>query len=104
MVTITNGSKVLVVTRGAFDNMYKCQGYTEVKQETGATQLAPEVPVEVVTEDSEEEKEAKAMEEKPLSQWTKAEVRRYAELKGISLAGTKNVTEAKARISSVVEA
>ena len=103
MVTITKGSNVLVVTRGAFENMYKCQGYTEVKQETGATQFAPEVPVEVVTEDSDEVKEAKAMEEKPLSQWTKAEVRRYAELKGISLAGTKNVTEAKALIQSAME-
>ena len=104
MVMITNGSNVLNVTRGAFENMYKCQGYKEVKQEKGANDIAPSVPVsEPEVQVSEEDKFAKELETKPLSQWTKAEVKKYATIKNIDLSGTKNVAEAKARISSVVE-
>lgn len=38
------------------------------------------------------------MQEKPLSQWTKNEVKRFASIKGIDLKGTKNASEAKERI------
>lgn len=43
------------------------------------------------------------VEEKPVSQWNKAEIKRYAALKGIDISGTKNAGEAKEIIVEFLE-
>ena len=100
MVKITNGTNVFEVTRGAFDGIYSRQGYTIMDENEVASGVnATEVP-----EKTEEEKFLDEIIEKPISQWSKEEVKRFAALKGINLAGTKNANEAKEIIKSFIEA
>lgn len=91
MVRITNGVDIFEVTSGAFEKIFALQGYVKVNED-----------VEEVIEVEEEELEAEAVEdefaellEKPISQWNKAEVKKYAGAKGIDIAGTKSIVEAK---------
>ena len=84
MVKITNGVNVFEVTRGAFDGIYSRQGYTIEKTED-------EIFVEEILE-------------KPISQWDKDEVKRFAGIKEIDITGTRNVNEAKEIIKSFLEA
>ena len=51
-----------------------------------------------------DEKFLEEVEEKPLSQWSKDEVKKFAALKDIDLSGTKNINEAKALIKDFMEA
>ena len=44
---------------------------------------------------TEDELFIEAVSEKPISQWSKDEVKRFASIKGVDIAGTKNVNEAK---------
>ena len=100
MVKITNGVNIFEVTRGAFDGIYSRQGYTiidEKKADSGVN--APEAP-----EKTEDEKFLDEIIEKPISQWNKDEVKRFAALKGIDITGTKNANEAKEIIKSFIEA
>lgn len=100
MVKITNGVNVFEVASGAYESIYRHQGYQVVgekkEQDFGAepsktnTKTADEIFVE-------------ELQEKPISQWNKDEVKRYAAVKGIALAGTKNVNEAKEVIKKAME-
>lgn len=92
MVTITNGKQVYTVTNGAFREIYSKQGFTVYDPSKPAAETKPE-PTELSDDDFVE-----AVEEKPISKWSKAEVRRYAEVFGIDISGTRNVSEAKAVI------
>lgn len=96
MVKITNGANVFEVSRGAFDGIYSHQGYTIA---------SAQVPVENVTlpEKTEDEMFLEQIVEKPISQWNKEEVKRYAILKEIDISGTKNAGEAKAIIKEVLD-
>lgn len=99
MVKITNGVNVFEVTRGAFDGIYSRQGYTIVskkKAEQDAKQ--PKAP-----ERTEDEIFVEEILEKPISQWSKDEVKRFAALKEIDITGTKNVNEAKEIIVNFLE-
>jgi len=84
-VRITDGVNEIEVSQGAFENISK-QGFTEVKHE-------PEKKAELV-EKTDEEIVAE-IEEKPLSKWNKADVKRYADVYGIDISGTKNIEEAR---------
>ena len=100
MVKITNGVNIFEVTRGAFDGIYSRQGYTiidEKKTDSGVN--ASEVP-----EKTDDEKFLDEIIEKPISQWNKDEVKRFAALKEIDITGTKNANEAKEIIKSFIEA
>lgn len=44
------------------------------------------------------------LEKKPLSQWNKDEVKRYATICDIDISGTKNAQEAKERIKAFIDA
>ena len=99
MVKITNGVNVFEVTRGAFDGIYSRQGYTiaskkkaeqDVKQFKAPERTEDEIFVEEILE-------------KPISQWSKDEVKRFAALKEIDITGTKNVNEAKEIIVNFLE-
>ena len=101
MVKITNGVNVFEVTKGAFDGIYSRQGYKLVDEKVEAK--APEAPA-AAAEKTEDEIFVEEILEKPISQWNKEEVKRFAALKEIDIAGTKNVNEAKEIIKSFIEA
>ena len=98
MVKITNGINTVEVTNGAFETIYKAQGYHKVVEH----QAVVSAPVKDEDQDAGEVDYITELEEKPVSQWSKAEVREYAEAKGIDLSGTKNVNEAKDRIKAAM--
>lgn len=94
MVKITNGINVFEVTSGAYEGIYRHQGYQIVsgkkEQEAFVAEGAPKE-----AEKSADEIFAEELQKKPISQWNKDEVKRFASVKGIDLAGTKSVNEAK---------
>lgn len=94
MVTIKNGDNIHVVTKGAYKEIFSRLGYEII---SGEEEVSIETPIDVDDNAmSEEEMEfIISVEEKPISQWSKAEVKKYAELKRIDITGTKNVNEAK---------
>lgn len=104
MVKITDGQCTLVVTRGAFDGVYRQQGYRLVndhathKSDTVHTDVQKDLQKKQPSEANDDVQSD--LEMKPISQWTKSEVKAYAAQFGIDLAGTKNVGEAKDRIKA----
>lgn len=98
MVKITNGKNVFEVTRGAFDGIYSRQGYVILDESKPAEQNNDNVP-----EKTEDEKFVDEIIEKPLSQWNKDEVKKFAALNGIDISGTKNAGEAKELIKNFLE-
>lgn len=97
MVKITNGKNVFEVTRGAFDGIYSRQGYTILNEQVPGQQEIKE------PEKTEDEVFVDEIVEKPLSQWNKDEVKKFAALKGIDISGTKNAGEAKELIKTFLE-
>ena len=100
MVKITNGVSVFEVTRGAFDGIYSRQGYTLVNEKPAEN--TDEV-VDNIPEKTEDEKFIDEIVEKPISQWTKEEIRRFASIKDIDISDTKGPTEAKELIKQFLE-
>ena len=99
MVKITNGANVFEVTRGVFDGIYSRQGYRLVDEKVKAkTPEAPKAP-----EKSEDDIFVEEILEKPISQWKKEEVKRFAAIKEIDISGTKNANEAKEIIKSFID-
>lgn len=101
MIKITNGVTVMEVSHGAYQQIYRLQGY--VPYQDGAKQAEPE-KAPAAPEKSEDEKFIDEMMEKPISQWNKDEVKRFAALKEIDITGTKNANEAKDRIKEFLKA
>ena len=97
MVTIKNGNNIHVVTEGAYKEIFSKLGYEII---SGKEEVSIETPIDMDDNTmSEEEMDfILGVEEKPISQWSKTEVKKYAELKRIDITGTKNVNEAKAII------
>lgn len=109
MVKCTNGISVIEVTEGAYNDIFKAQGYVPVDEKKAKKEKTPEKveePEEVDEESVVKEPEVDPFDEleaKPISSWSKTEVKEYAEAKGIDLSGTKNVNEAKDRIKAVLQ-
>lgn len=99
MVKITNGKDVFEVTRGAFDGIYSRQGYHVINEDETVNNQTPKAP-----EKTEDEKFLEEIVEKPISQWNKEEIKRFAVLKEIDITGTKNANEAKEIIKEFLEA
>ena len=87
MVKITDGKNIFEVTRGAFDGIYSRQGYTIMDEGKATKKEAPKK--------SDDDLFLEEIVEKPISQWSKDEVKRFAALKELDISGTKNATEAK---------
>lgn len=102
MVKITNGVNVFEVTRGAFDGIYSRQGYTIMNEKAVKDVKTPEASK--APEKTEDEIFVEEILEKPISQWNKEEVKRFAAIKEIDISGTKNANEAKEIIKSFLEA
>ena len=101
MVKITNGVNVFEVTRGAFDGIYSRQGYTIMNEKAAKSTKTPKVPK--IPEKTEDEIFVEEILEKPISQWNKEEVKRFATIKEIDISGTKNANEAKGIIKSFID-
>ena len=97
MVKITNGTNIFEVTRGAFEGIYSRQGY-QILDEGVKVSNNPVIP-----EKTEDEKFIDVVIEKPISQWSKEEIKRFATLKEIDITGTKNADEARGIIKSFLE-
>ena len=97
MVKITNGVNVFEVTRGAFDGIYSRQGYVLLNENKHDNKDAD------TSEKTEDEKFIDEIIEKPISQWSKEEVKRFAAIKEIDISGTKNANEAKEIIKSFID-
>ena len=100
MIKITNGVNIFEVTRGAFDGIYSRQGYTILNEKSASNNNE----MANVPEKTDDEKFLDEVIEKPISQWNKEEVKRFAALKCVDITGTKNVNEAKEIIKSFIEA
>lgn len=107
MIKITNGSEVYQVTNGAYETVYRPMGFVPVDGvvvEDNATVDEESVSDEEWTEaESDVDEDAAWCEElkkKPIGQWNKSEVKRYAEIRGIDITGTKSINEAKDRIKA----
>lgn len=98
MVKITNGVNVFEVTRGAFDGIYSRQGYTIVEERKSADAEKPATPAK-----TEDELFVESIVEKPISQWNKTEIKRFAAIKEIDIAGVKSADEAKELIKAFLE-
>ncbi len=96
MVKITNGVNVFEVTKGAYDGIYSHQGY-HLLEEHEENEI-----VEPAIEKTDDEIFADELVEKPISQWSKEEVKRFASIKNINISGTKNANEAKEIIKSAI--
>lgn len=112
MIKITNGSEVYQVTNGAYETVYKQMGFVPVEGFVPTDEAAVTVDVEPEQAASDEEwTDAESevdedtawceeLKKKPIGQWNKSEVKRYAEIRGIDITGTKSINEAKDRIKA----
>lgn len=127
MVRITNGEITSRVPYSAYISMYKRLGFTiegeepvkpqekvetpkkEQPKEEVATEEESEVADEVEEEDEEDEEAAddeafvEDILEKPLSQWTPDELKKFAEIKNIDTSKAKKVSEARSIIKKYLE-
>lgn len=102
MVKITNGRDVFEVTEGAFEGIFVHQGFKKVDDKKDKPKIIldeVEIPVVDAADEFDE-----LENEKPVSQWTKAEVKEFAKANGIDISGTKNVNEAKEIIKQFIGA
>nr|DAW81197.1 MAG TPA: HeH/LEM domain [Caudoviricetes sp.] len=84
MVKITDGVNYFEVTTGAYEEIYKRQGF-EIVDDSNDDSIEDYVD----DEDSDE----------PLSEWSSKKVKAFAKENGIDLTGTKSADEAKERIN-----
>lgn len=92
MIQITDGVHQFTVSEGAFDNIFKQQGYQVFKSATPADSIK-----------SEPEKQVDPLDEKPVSQWTKLELKSYCNKYGIDLEGVTSTDEVRKRVLNYQE-
>lgn len=121
-VKITNGNVEFEVTKAAFENAFKQQGFriadgvapivhnrfedkfdVNLDMETEVSEAEPfksEIPVEA--ELSEDNLFVQEMLEKPISEWTKGELKRVAKIKGIDLSNADSTSKARQIVSKAM--
>lgn len=104
MVTITNGVNTIKVSNGAYNGMFRKQGYRLVEQDAVGTTGQAEAESRANTGGNTDDVFLEEVREKPISQWSKAEVKRYASITGLDISGTKNIGEARELIKAHMEA
>lgn len=123
MVKITNFVNTFEVTQGAYDDIFKKQGFELVEETPRKKKKATKKPVKEAVEDynseedeweeaeeatgkdykSEEENYVEKLMEKPISQWNKEEVKAYASIKGLDISKTQNIGEARNIIKQSID-
>lgn len=102
MVVITNGINEFEVSRGAYESIFRKQGYsivvdTETEVVEDNKDAAAAEPAKQV------DKDAEALMEKPISQWTKNEVKSFIDKKRIDVSGITSFNEVKDRVRKYIE-
>lgn len=98
MVDITNKVDIYSVTKGAYEDIFKRQGFKPVEEEKENKKETVEE-----TKKTKEEAYIEELMEKPISQWNKEEVKTYASLKNIDISKTKNIGEARSIIKQSID-
>ena len=98
MVKITNYVNTFEVTQGAYDDIFKKQGFELVEEDKEDKKETVEK-----TKKTNEEAYVEELMEKPISQWNKEEVKTYASLKNIDISKTKNIGEARNIIKQSID-
>lgn len=99
MVKLSNGLSTIVVPSGAVA-MYERTGFRVVKDSD--VESANESVIDTVDTEEKESEFITNLLEKPISKWSKEEVKRFANEKGININGTKSVNDAKDRIRDYI--
>lgn len=99
MVKLSNGLSTIVVPSGAVA-MYERTGFRVVKDSD--VESANESVIDIVDAEEKESEFITNLLEKPISKWSKEEVKRFANEKGININGTKSVNDAKDRIRDYI--
>ena len=102
MVKITDGVHIMEVSMGAYKGIFSKQGYTLV-DEGNEPEVAPEVGGHEPESSDDDKAFLTELKEKPLSQWSKGEVKRFAAMFKLDITGTKNIGEAKAIIKAYMD-
>lgn len=125
MVDISNGIHFMTVTKGAFEGIYKHQGYTLVHDYSSLIQDKPGESVKAkdnnyITEDEsstsdnlEQTEETEESSEKsfkmaellevPIGQWSKEQLKEFAEANNISIDGASTVREVRNIIKDFID-
>lgn len=106
LIKITDGVKSITVTQGAYEGIYKNLGFEPADKVEEEVKVDPkEKGKEGQKDDGKSENEIFAEEllEKPISEWSKDEVKRFAEIKEIDISETKNPGQAKEVIGAWLE-
>lgn len=103
MVTITNGIVTTSVTRGAYEMLFRDAGYSIVGGEIAKAESEAAVQQDSAPAVDENEAFISDLTEKPISEWDKNEVKKFASIKGIYIGGTKTMNEAKELIKKFLE-
>lgn len=98
MVDVTNKVDTYSVTKGAYEDIFKRQGFKLVKEEKEDKKETVEE-----TKKTDEEAYIEELMEKPISQWNKEEVKTYASLKNVDISDTKNIGEARNIIKQSID-
>lgn len=98
MVDITNLVNTYSVTKGAYEDIFKRQGFRPVEKEKEDKKETVEE-----TKKTNEEAYIEELMEKPISQWNKEEVKTYASLKNVDISNTKNISEARNIIKQSID-
>ena len=99
MVKITNFVNTFEVTQGAYDDIFKKQGFELVEE--GKKEDKKETVEE--TKKTNEEAYVEELMEKPISQWNKEEVKTYASIKDVDISNTRNIGEARNIIKQSID-
>lgn len=94
MITCTDGIITISVTEGAYEGYFRSQGFKDISKKQIIDVVASEI-VENTIEEMEVNEGYSELIEKPISQWTKAEVKQFAIDNDIDISGTRNVGQAK---------
>lgn len=97
MVKITNFVNTFEVTQGAYDDIFKKQGFELVEDKEDKKETVEE------NKKTNEEAYVEELMEKPISQWNKEEVKTYASLKNVDISKTKNIGEARNIIKQSID-
>lgn len=100
MVKITNGAVVLEVSKGAFENVYKKQGYEIFKGNLSEAQKRHEKQEKQVEKQVEAETKTshvtpEEFSDKPLSEWKKADILEYCRVNNFDISKATNIREAR---------
>lgn len=99
-VKITNNIDTFEVTKGAFKTVFEPQGYRLVDEVEPMPQNDSGEPN--TNGQSDDEKFVDEIVEKPVSEWTQEELKRFADINEISLDGVGKVSQVREIIANYI--